>query len=774
MKLDFLDHLVWLILSISFHFILIPGCSADVQHCYLRSLSPLPLESNVAAYDDHVSVSDIIGCSVSYQPSTSVVAYVLSLTSVGSKINRISDKQSVILNIDQMPFSSFISTIKLVFVLRSDDPVTWNIRTSTLFNLPRILVSRQSTVNSAAKLDVRAVDDLPADQDDLLEWVDKKYPIATYAKITNANHISIMVKQEMHDDQNSTCVVSNDWKQSEVSALFVEEIPIEGCILPQNMKQVDKEVYVIEHTQHEEETSTVTVNLRTVRQDTFQHDIILILKSNDPSVIWEVRGSSIAGSIAIQSNGKVNCQDDVFESVRTNLTFLDHSEENLIQDLEKQYGGLVQYLVVHTANRVEVTLEAPDVPRPPNFLIQDSSFVLKGTNFLEHIIHTQCNSTSMLIAVSLSTLRKYSMSTNDFHLRESGCNATMNDTHMIFKSDVGKCGMQIKSSQKETVYVNEVHYTPESKVIDTGNEELGSGSLPDDEDDSDGHRASISEVRCRYPVSGLSKSSESYRDSSGPIIYKVCTGPKCPKVALQFSVATANSDSNLLATVRSCSVSSLNGNVKDYYIIENGCSPTDLVDITREVNETVTINSLSIVESTEVYEVTCKVAICSPVKTEKHSQCPNRKTTMPCTLQGPVEKDFGKTYSIYFEPNLIHGNLKSETHEKMINGLTTIQVVGIAFAAFLMGIFFVAAIWYIHMHTAIPRTTQEQSSSSQPPPYQPTSNGYAGYRQVPTSGVNGYTAAAGNHGHMNGFGPTINPNGIPMNGMMNSADLAMV
>ncbi|XP_033096031.1 uncharacterized protein LOC117100442 [Anneissia japonica] len=787
MKLDLLGRWKWVCFwSISLYITFVPECEADVQPCYIGSLSLLQ-GSWVAAYDD--LASHISGCTVAYNSSTSVVAYVLSLTSAGlAKPNL--EKQPVVLNIEQTPFAMLQSSAKIVFVLSSSDPVSWDIRMTTLFKLPSFLVfvSRPNTVNPLANIDVSVEENLPTSRDGLIEWVGNKYQKATFAEVSYANYISVSLNQETH--VNRTCVVSDDWKQNGISAKFINEKPIQGCKLPLNSRELNPEIYVIEHKRVEQGVfkQTVTLNLRTVKDDTRLHNIMLLLKSSS-HVLWDVHGTSGIGSLKIQSNGKVSSQDYVFESVTPSPEFENESGQDLVEYLERQYRGVVQYLSVDTANRIEVTLEAPGVPMPPNILIQDSSLVLQGDNLLKHIIHTQCYNQSMVVAISLTTLRKYNMRPKDISLRDRGCNATVNETHMVFTSKLGQCGMELKSSIKQFVYVNEVLFNP--GAIENGSsltdEDGGSGLLPDDEDASNQRRPSVSEVHCSYTIISSTLGHEFEEQEDIPVTYKICTGPKCPP--LQFSVSTIYNDPNILATVWSCSVTSVNGAIVDNVIIKNGCTDLDSVILTRNVNESMRINSLPF-ESKAPYELTCEVAICSPHKKQKYPQCPDRKTDLPCALRDPIESKFHTTYKIHFEPKIIPETIKSPNSESNVGsnietvtteapktteiiGLNTKQVVGIAFAAFLMGIFFVTAIWCIHVHTAIPRRNQEETSASQPPPYQPTSNGYAGYRQVPNGCTsNGY---AGNNGHtLNGFGPTINPNGIPMNGMMNSADLAMV
>uniref|UniRef100_A0ACB8F4H4 Transforming growth factor beta receptor type 3 n=1 Tax=Sphaerodactylus townsendi TaxID=933632 RepID=A0ACB8F4H4_9SAUR len=386
---------------------------------------------------------------------------------------------------------------------------------------------------------------------------------------------------------------------------------------------------------------------------------------------------------------------------------------------------------------------------------------LKGS--VDVALSVKCDDTSMTVAVAKDSLEASGYIGTQLSLLDPTCKAKSNRTHFILESSLQECGTRrISYTLDSTVYLNTIVIQLSSATETSGwtadyeDMESGDNGFPGDTDETDTTFSSRPEIvvfNCtvRQPkvlnppihwtpetrMSNVSFSIELYKTDLFHIptqgIFSVAENGQ---IFVEVSVTKA--DRSLGFAIQTCFISpySFPDKMSDYIIIENICPKDESVKfynipkanfpiphaLTDKKRFSFMFRSIF---NTSLLFLHCEVTLCTKKErdTQGLAKCippdeactflsadmilammPNKKTfTKPLAvvnLKGKSEDSHKKpkreTSQIDKSPS---SSKPPEGLQPVFYGLDTLTVVGIAFAAFVIGALLTGALWFIYSHT---------------------------------------------------------------------------
>ncbi|MGH0161769.1 UNVERIFIED_CONTAM: hypothetical protein FKN15_077541 [Acipenser sinensis] len=206
------------------------------------------------------------------------------------------------------PISSLMTHHKaLVFMLNSPQPVEWKLKTEKL--LPGVqrtfYVSEGSTVHfESGNFSASAVqhqEKLPQGNKHLLVWAQKKYgAVTSFTEVKVARNIYIKVGEDPVFPAN--CTIEKNFLSLNYLAEYLQPKPAQGCLLSSLGEQ--KEVHIIElqapnSNPYSAFQVDIIVDIRPLKPDsTLFRDLVLILKC-EKSVNWVIRAHGVIGKLDV-------------------------------------------------------------------------------------------------------------------------------------------------------------------------------------------------------------------------------------------------------------------------------------------------------------------------------------------------------------------------------------------------------------------------------------------------------------------------------------------
>ncbi|XP_006831122.1 PREDICTED: transforming growth factor beta receptor type 3 [Chrysochloris asiatica] len=375
-------------------------------------------------------------------------------------------------------------------------------------------------------------------------------------------------------------------------------------------------------------------------------------------------------------------------------------------------------------------------------------------------LSVKCDNEKMTVAVEKDSLQASSYLGMELTLLDPTCKAKMNGTHFVLESPLNGCGTQHRRSALDSmVYYNSIVIQAlppgDSSGWPDGYEDLESGDngFPGDMDESDASfvgRPEIMVFNCSLRQVGNPSSFQDPHNrniSFNMELYNtdlflvpsqgVFSIAENGHVYVEVSVTKA--DQELGFAIQTCFISPYSNpdRMSDYTIIENICPKDESVKfynpkkvhfplLQAEMDKKRFSFIFKPIFNTSLLFLQCELTLCT--KTEKDPQklpkcippdeaCTSLDASMIWAMM-QNKKTFTKPLAVIHhggEPKGTGPSIKepSQIPTPIFHGLDTLTVMGIAFAAFVIGALLTGALWYIYSHTG--ETAGRQQVPTTPP-----------------------------------------------------------
>ncbi|XP_067892862.1 transforming growth factor beta receptor type 3 isoform X1 [Heterodontus francisci] len=384
------------------------------------------------------------------------------------------------------------------------------------------------------------------------------------------------------------------------------------------------------------------------------------------------------------------------------------------------------------------------------------------------VLSVQCMDERMIAAIEKNSLQIDASAIMQVSLLDPKCKAKENSTHYILESSLTSCETsKYSATDGSTIYLNSILMQLEDPIEGSGwysdNEESGDNGFPGDGDDPIGNRPKTVLFNCTYFTP--SKKSEIPSHSGFPSLTHLNNATlnmelyntdlfRTPSQGVHtvsenrplfVEVSVTKSDPEISFVIQTCYISPSSDPVaySDYTIIENICPKEDSVKFYNSQKLDFLVPHAEMEKKRfsfvfkPVYNMSlvflhCEITLC--IKKDAKSQgFPNLPKCIPpdeacinVNLQIIMammrnRQSFTKPLAVIRgKMNLPNTQVKPDSQipaeiprPYIIYGLDTPTVVGIAFAAFVIGALLTGALWYIYSHTG--ETAGRQQVPTSPP-----------------------------------------------------------
>ncbi|XP_057569158.1 transforming growth factor beta receptor type 3 isoform X3 [Hippopotamus amphibius kiboko] len=373
-------------------------------------------------------------------------------------------------------------------------------------------------------------------------------------------------------------------------------------------------------------------------------------------------------------------------------------------------------------------------------------------------LSVKCDNEKMTVAVEKDSFQASSYSGMELTLLDPTCKAKMNGTHFILESPLNGCGTRHRRSAPDgVVYYNsiviQVPPPGDSSGWPDGYEDLESGDngFPGDMDEGDASFFSRPEIvvfNCSLrqvvnpnsfqdpPNRNVTFSMELFNTDLFLVPSQgVFSVAENGHVYVEVSVTKA--DHELGFAIQTCFISPYSNpdRMSDYTIIENICPKDESVKfyhpkrvhfpiLQAEIDKKRFSFIFKHIFNTSLLFLQCELTLCT--KKEKHPQklpkcvlpdeaCTSLDASMIWAMM-QNKKTFTKPLAVIHHEVQLKGPSVKEPipiSPQIFHGLDTLTVMGIAFAAFVIGALLTGALWYIYSHTG--ETAGRQQVPTSPP-----------------------------------------------------------
>uniref|UniRef100_A0A8C7VK77 Transforming growth factor, beta receptor III n=1 Tax=Oncorhynchus mykiss TaxID=8022 RepID=A0A8C7VK77_ONCMY len=614
---------------------------------------------------------------------------------------------------------------------------------------------------------------LPHGNEHLLSWATKKYrAVTSFSELKIALDIYIKVGED--PVFSDTCKIDNKFLSLNYLAGYVEPQPSKGCVL--SGPDQDQEVHIIELQAPNSSSAfqvDVIVDLRPLEADVpLKRKVVLLLKC-EKSVNWVIKAHSVIGKLDVVTSDTISLSPNterLMEVSKTPKHHLPSGSQALIKWAEEHsYGPVTSYTHTPVANTFNLRLREPGKTHPlesmflpdlsipwdtnpllsggpggaasrsgglpfpfpppkehglPYLSLEDRSWLggeqggepeeQQGT--LSVGLSVQCEENRMVVSIDRESLEASGYGNANLTLQDPECKATVNSTHYTLETPLEGC-----QTAKYPMHPSSMVLYINSILISPAEPKDGSGGPPDDEDLESGDvtfPGEADELERLERAAFLGHTTDPDHRSSIPIgAFKV--------------------DPELGFMIQTCFISAnSNPNIPSYYtLIENIC-PTDNTvkyypqrDLPIPHSQTdrkrfsFTFNSYF---NESLLFLHCEMSLCSkrPHNNQGRAMCiqPDEACT---SVNGEIilammmnAKTSTKTLVVVVEG---HDTVEKEgpgppdpPGETVLYVLDTPTVVGIAFAAFVIGALLTGALWFIYSRTG-DTAGRQQAQKPQPP-----------------------------------------------------------
>ncbi|XP_069823763.1 transforming growth factor beta receptor type 3 isoform X3 [Dendropsophus ebraccatus] len=277
----------------------------------------------------------------------------------------------------------------LVFILSSPRPVTWELKSERL----KVDVARYFFVSPGSSVHYEAgslsqktqteVKLLPDDNDSLLKWTMKNYrAVTSFTEMKMTNYIDIRVGED--HSFPATCNVQRNFISLNYLGRYLETKFAESCVLDVEDKQL---VYIIELDSPSDKLYSsfqvdIIVDISPRRPDTsIVKNLVLILKCKE-SVNWVIRPDNIEGRLEILTPNSVTFSRTEKTLMTNKLVMADipATQERLIKWATDRDYPVTSYTHVPVANKFHILLDEIEMMDDGNFTDPPELFLLRNAN----------------------------------------------------------------------------------------------------------------------------------------------------------------------------------------------------------------------------------------------------------------------------------------------------------------------------------------------------------------------------------------------------------
>ncbi|XP_075792638.1 transforming growth factor beta receptor type 3 isoform X2 [Pelodiscus sinensis] len=391
-------------------------------------------------------------------------------------------------------------------------------------------------------------------------------------------------------------------------------------------------------------------------------------------------------------------------------------------------------------------------------------------------LSVRCDDKTMTVAVEKDSLQANGYMGRELSLLDPACKAKMNGTHFILESSLQSCGTQKGYALDNIVYFNSIVIQLSSQVessgwgIDDEDVESGDNAFPGDTDEADVTFPSSETVVFNCTLHQAERDKPSHKPAlywpPEPHITNVTFNMELYKTDLflapsqgLFSVAenghiyvevsVTKADRALGFAIQTCFISPYSNpdRMSDYTIIENICPKDESVKFynVQKVNFPIPHAQMDKKRFSFVFKpvfnisllfLHCDLTLCTnkekdiqglPKCIPPDEACTSLNVEMILAMMHN-EKTFTKPLAVITHEEKPKDppphKPKGSGMQPLFYGLDTLTVVGIAFAAFVIGALLTGALWFIYSHTGpLPHSVQKMDKKGET----------AGRQQVPTS-----------------------------------------
>ncbi|XP_008825048.1 transforming growth factor beta receptor type 3 isoform X2 [Nannospalax galili] len=360
-------------------------------------------------------------------------------------------------------------------------------------------------------------------------------------------------------------------------------------------------------------------------------------------------------------------------------------------------------------------------------------------------VSVKCDNEKMIVAVEKDSFQPSDDSGIELTLLDPSCKAKMNGTHFVLESPLNGCGTRHRRSAPDgVVYYNsiviQVLSPGDSSGWPDGYEDLESGDNGFPGDMDEGEIAPLSRpeiVMFNCSLRQLRNPSGFQDQPNGNITFNMelyntdlflVPAPGVFSVAenghVYVEVSVTKADQELGFAIQTCFISPYSNpdRMSDYTIIENICPKDESVKFysTQKVHFPIPYAEVDrkrfsfvfkSVFNTSLLFLQCELTLCTkkerdPQKLPKCVPPDEACTSLDATMIWAMmqnKKTFTKALAVVHQAD----------HKAIFHGLDTLTVMGIAFAAFVIGALLTGALWYIYSHTG--ETARRQQVPTSPP-----------------------------------------------------------
>lgn len=602
---------------------------------------------------------------------------------------------------------------------------------------------------------------LPQEVDDLFTWVTKRFSIVTtFTSVQGGSLLTTVIgKAHALSTQNtlpSSCILNKNLDQQEylnVKAVSMEKQPVEGCLMKDRLAGSSSGLaYVVELKDVPDvKQFEVVLDLRGHSGHHGDSQLCLVLKS-PTNVMWRVNTKKIHGRISIVANSFVDMAGVRVSTVSVRSEELQESGMDLLHWVEYFLKPVAMYTAVSNSNKIKISL--PDQAEKEQRTAKQIRIGLRQS------LKTECNLNTLTVAVDKIVLQMLGIKKSMLTLLDPQCIASENLTHVYMESTSQACGTNfIRTTEGGQALVNALVLHDSNIIIEevrnsdflvegSGLEDVFSGSgeselndlMLDDEDLQ--LRPLQINFMCLIKQQIVEKPDlhlQLFKD-----VLFLAPYTRFPLTVSQphsrlYLEATATSDPLLKAKLESCWLTPEldTSALLRYALIENSCAADDSIQylqtgppqserlsftLENYMKQTTSLTGSAILK--------CQIGFCCinkkcgsysyPLCPDHSLECdPNQHRHQPDSSSGSTSYSshlivlgtliLPAHITVYTEDtkqtsDVLEGSSKGQSSEGskdpvVIEGLDSGTVVGIAFAAFIIGAMMMGALWFIHTHS---------------------------------------------------------------------------
>ncbi|KAL3871149.1 hypothetical protein ACJMK2_039166 [Sinanodonta woodiana] len=615
---------------------------------------------------------------------------------------------------------------------------------------------------------------IPQDAQDFLVWVEKKYTVVTsFSEFFQGSKIVLTIGKKVG---TSKCILQED---SELSATATMEIQqeIQGCIVSDQDKFPNSLAYVIELQQIPEGgNQKVDLEITGPSRKVINKEFKLVLKA-PKNVSWNIQTRKVQGNINIVSNGySIDMTGIRMNTVGYRTEKIDVSGGELVRWVDYYIGPVALYAALSKANKVKLVLPPddntktyPEQTQRPNPVPVKFSLMKDS---LQKVAKTSCTNNKLTVAIDKNVLQMFGLKADQISLSMLHCRAIQNVTHVILQSESGQCGTKIIGTQLDSViFSNTVlihsdsspdHLEDAGSGMDRDEIPDGSGMNPSDiymdDEDNNSQLPLKLDITCeasledRWPYSApinedvLEMSIYLSQLFLVPVVQYPVSVNIHSRVFVEAKIKTADDFSSVRAEIQSCWLHPKTRQVLDMHSLIKDRCPYDRSfawhHVKRMHNPRFSFGLEEFVQQTSSKNATlkCNISLCCMGQTCQQHKYPvcAPDFTQDCTMERQGSQGSYKMPDMVLAlgPIIIQDSTDTEPSEAsskcnlqatssskgddsnrpiIIEGLDSGTVVGIAFAAFIIGVLMMGALWFIHTHSVFGSGPFKRSFQSRDP-----------------------------------------------------------